>query len=314
MSGILVTGGAGSLGREVTRQLVEDNPHQRIVIYSRDEGKQAAMREEIPEGGPDGVRYMLGDVCDTERLITAMRGCDRVVHCAAVKMIEVAEYDTLEAVRINVQGTVSVAKACVKSGVQRAVFVSSDKAVDPVSTYGITKALGEDVWIHGNVYGVTSFACVRYGNVIASNKSMFHAWQRLRDAGKPIPVTNTDATRFYWRLEKAAEFVVDTLTSGLRGCVRVPKMKGYRINDIAKLYGDTYTVGWRCPEKVHEILWSDHETTFTRNHCDSYVVYPESHPWGPCEPEGYSVDAPLSSSHVIGDFAKDFLWTPGKQS
>jgi len=295
MSGTLITGGAGSLGREVARQIHTADPTERIVVYSRDEGKQQAMMQELPEGGPVGLRYMLGDICDTERITQAMKGCDRVVHAAALKMIDRCEYDPWEAIRINVQGTVSVAKACLKAGIKQAVFVSSDKSVDPVSTYGFTKALGEDAWIHANLLGDGCFFCVRYGNVVASNKSMFHGWELLKKQGKPIPVTHADATRFYWTLSDAASFVLKRLTDGKRGMIYVPSMHSYSILDIARTYGTPEVIGWRCPEKVHEILWTDHETTYTKQVGDYYTVSPETHPWGPCDTTGKPVNKPLSS-------------------
>ena len=298
MSGTLVTGGAGSLGREIVRQIWTRNPTERIVIYSRDEGKQAAMEQEIPEGGPVGPRYMLGDIGDTDRLVRAMQSCDRVVHAAAQKMIDSCEYDTWAAIQTNVDGTVSVAKACLRAGVSRAVFVSSDKAPHSCSTYGHTKALGEDAWIHGNLLGDCKFFCVRYGNVIGSAKSVFHAWHRLAEQGTPLPVSHPDATRFYWTVAEAAQFCRDRLADGKRGCVYVPRMNSYRMMDIARTYSSNITIsGWRCPEKLHEQLWTDHETTYTRSLGDYYCIYPETHPW--CvdlEMPGTVVDRPLTSS------------------
>ena len=308
MSGTLITGGAGSLGREITRQLIAENVHQRIVIYSRDEGKQQAMREEIPEGGPDGVRYMLGDICDTDRLTAAMKYCDRVIHCAALKMIDTCEYDVYEATRINVMGTLSVAKACTRSHIPRAIYVSTDKAVDPVSTYGFTKGLAEDIWIHSNLHSDTcSFMATRYGNVISSAKSVFHQWEKLRMEGKPIPVTHPDVTRYYWTLSNAANFVLKRLEDGSRGIIYAPSMRSYLIHDIAKLYGTPTITGWRCPEKIHEILWTDHETSYTTEVGDYYAVYPESHPWGDCPMIGTPVTTTCSSKNHISDFKKDFI-------
>lgn len=306
--GVLITGGAGSLGSEVVKMLHRQDPKRRLVVYSRDEGKHQALRREVPEGGSAGVRYMIGDIRDTDRLAMAMTGCTYMIHAAAMKMIDTCEYEAWEATDINVNGTISVAKACLRAGVKHAVYVGTDKCPDPVSTYGRTKGLAEDVWIHSNTYGPCTFDAVRYGNVIGSNKSMFHHWKQLRLQGKPIPVTHPDATRFYWTIDAAAKFVVRVLSadSGRRGCVYIPKMKSYRIMDIARLYGEPEIVGWRCPEKVHECLWTDHESTYTRNEGDYYVLYPETHPWqGDMQMPGAAV-RPVTSTDTLSDLKADY--------
>lgn len=309
---ILITGGAGFLGREITRQLLGTFPDCTIVIYSRDEGKQQAMRQEIPEGGAFGVRYMLGDVCDTERLKMAMSNCEYVIHAAAMKMVDSCEYDAMEAHRINVDGTKSVIRACLTSGVCAAINIGTDKIPNPIGVYGLTKAIAESLWIHANTYGHCSFNGVRYGNVIGSAKSVFHKW---RDASS-IEVTHEDCTRFFWTVSSAAKFCIDTLLSesGRRGLIFVPSMMSYRIMDIAAQYKKPITItGFRCPEKIHEQLYSDSEAerSFVRE-SGTTVIFPYSHPWTReipvCSDEKYStLRAAYSNGPSLSSNIPDFL-------
>ena len=295
MRGVLITGGAGTLGREITRVLHESDPTLRIVIYSRDEGKHAAMSREFPEGGPVGIRYMLGDIRDYNRLTMAMTGCDTVIHAASMKMIDRCEYDAWEAVGINVHGTQIVAQACQDMDVENALFISTDKSPAPVSTYGRTKAMAEDIWIHANNYGKCNFHAVRYGNVIAAAKSAFHTWQQQAALGNPVTVTSMEATRFFWEAPAAADFCVDHIVAD-PGCIYIPRMHSYRIADVARSYSENIVVtGWRCPEKTHEELWTDWENQNVRDHGDYYCLYPATHSWGDIIMTGTPVLKPVCS-------------------
>jgi len=251
-----------------------------LVVYSRDEGKQAAMARTFPEGGPDGLRYMLGDVCDTERLTMAMRGITHVIHAAAMKMIDKCEWDAFEATRINVMGTLSVVKACMRTGVHRAIYISTDKAPNSCGVYGATKRLGEEIWTHANTYGPTEFDCVRYGNVRGSNKSVFQTWKALAATGKTIELTSGTATRFFWDVKDAASFCLRALECDTRGMIYIPKMQSYKMADMARQFTDKIIItGYRCPEKDHEILWTDWEHQWVRDLGWAYCLYPMIHPW-----------------------------------
>jgi len=309
---ILITGGSGTLGQELVRQLQAQDPNRRIVIYSRDEGKQAAMAREFPEGGPVGLRYMLGDVCDTERLKMALKGVTdvtHVIHAAAMKMIDKCEMDSIEATRINVMGTLSVAKACIQSGVARAIYISTDKSPDACSLYGLTKRMAESIWVHSNCYGSCQFDCVRYGNVLGSNKSVMLTWKNQARLGEAITVTEADATRFFWRIREAAAFTLKTLARDSRGVIYIPKMKSYRIMDMATVFSakNIKMTGFRCPEKMHECLWTDWENGWVRDLGDCYALYPMIHPWiVKMAMPGQQVDKPLRSCDCLSD-VKDLL-------
>ena len=278
---IALIGGSGSLGRALARKLKDED---RVVIYSRTEGRQQEMAQELPEGGPRGLRYILGDVTDYRRLCEAIQGCDVVVHAAADKMIDACTYNIYQSTKNNIYGTENVARACNEVGVSIALFVSSDKACNAVSAYGAQKFLGEQLFTSSNNYGKCIFNSVRYGNCIASNKSMFHTWRYLAISGKPIPVTHADMTRFYWSIEEAAQFILDRINNILRsedrGCIYVPRMNSYKLMDIARTYSHNivYT-GLRGPEKIHEELVSRVEANHTYDRGDHYIIYPGYHNW-----------------------------------
>lgn len=274
---IAILGGSGSLGTALAERLQHE---ERCVIYSRTEGRQQEMKLKVPEGGPSGIRYFLGDICDYDRLSLAMKGCDIVIHCAAMKMIDACEYNVLESIKNNVIGTENVVRACLENDVKKAIFVSSDKACDPISTYGSEKFLGERIFINSNNYGKCRFNCVRYGNVIGSNKSVFHLWDKQAIAGETLTVTHPEMTRFFWTVQGAADFIIDKLSLDDRGVVYIPKMQSFRMMDIAASYSpDIQITGLRCSEKLHERLVSEVEVDNTYDRDLYYIIYPVQHPW-----------------------------------
>lgn len=290
----LITGGAGTIGRQITRLLHVEDPATRIVIYNRDEGKQADMARELPEGGPVGIRYMLGDINDTDRLIHALRGITHVIHAAAIKMIDWADYNAWETIKTNVNGTLSVARACIKAGVNHAILLSTDKAADgPVGVYGQSKLLAETAFIDSNNYGDCRFNACRYGNVLYANKSVFYQWERQARSGDPITVTDDAVTRFYWSVSDAAHFVCcRAMGETDRGLIYIPKMRGVRLIDLARKYSDNIKItGFRCPEKLHEALWSVAESYRTYDREDYYVIHPHTHQWGAMVETGRPIPA-----------------------
>lgn len=278
---LFISGGSGSLGRAITRKLQYE---ERVVVYSRTEGRQNEMMVEIPEGGVSGVRYFLGDIADYDRLVYAMKGCDIVIHAAAQKCIESCEYNIFESVKTNVKGTENIVRACLANNVKLAIFVSSDKATDAISAYGCEKFLGERIFINANNYGSTRFNVCRYGNVIGSAKSVFHTWEKQASSGEELTVASQGLTRFFWKIDEAADFIIDKITDKDiqqdRGCIYIPKMQSFSIMDVACSYSTKINItGFRCPEKVAELLVSETERPFTYKRKNYYVVYPILHHW-----------------------------------
>jgi UDP-N-acetylglucosamine 4,6-dehydratase len=258
---VLLTGGSGSFGQAFTAYALAHGIG-RLRILSRDELKQAEMAERFPD---DRLRFLVGDVRDRDRVDLAMRGCDVVIHAAAMKRIEKCEYDPLEAIRTNVEGTTNVVRAAIHHR-PRLVFLSTDKACNPLTHYGVSKAAAEKIVLHSNAYlgGTALFSVVRYGNVANSRGSVIPLWQRLAREGKQLPVTDVRSTRFWITVEQAILFVVNTVAMP-GGRLYVPAfMPSYKIVDLALAIqgasGPPFQItGPRGVEKVHEDLVAAHE-------------------------------------------------------
>ena len=253
---VLVTGGTGYFGKAFVKAALKAGAG-RVCVFSRGEFRQAEMRAEL--GEDDRVRYFIGDVRDRDRLCRAMEGVCLVVHAAALKRVEVIEYNVLEAVSTNVIGTENVVKAAIDAKVKKAVLLSSDKAVEPLNAYGITKALAEKVFLSAKHYAGANgpkFAATRYGNVSNSTGSVIPTWRSLLAAGATeVPVTDPECTRFWMRLEEAVALVMDTAATMQGGELAIPELPAYRLGDLAEAMGARMRiVGLRPGEKMHESM------------------------------------------------------------
>ncbi len=270
MTATLITG-AGTLARHLVSILPG-----KLRTLSRSE----AGRESLRQTAGESVSVLAGDVCDPSRLELALRGVERVIHTAALKRIHLCEYDPEEAVRVNVEGTRAVIHACVRAGVKRALFVSSDKACSPSTLYGATKLCGERMWLASNSYNVTEFIAIRYGNVFGSAGSVVPLWREQADRGA-IEITDPQATRFSITLQAAGELVVYALEHGAAGRLYVPVLPSYRLEDLARAFGGPVrVVGARAGEKQHEELIGHSESTQTVKEEGHYVIDPTRAPSG----------------------------------
>ena len=254
-NGALVTGGTGFLGHGLVPALLERG-YERVCILSRGEHAQAAMRESFNDD--ERLRWFVGDVRDVERLRWAFRDVDLVIHAAALKRIEVGRYNPGEMVQTNVLGTQNVIRAAMDCGVSRVVGVSSDKAWQPVSPYGQSKAMAESLMLaaneQGGQYGPVFTVC-RYGNVAGSTGSVIPRWRALKAAGVPCPVTDPECTRFWMSRNEAVRFVLRAATEHIEGCpgVLVPTLPAFRLGDLAQaLDVETNVIGLGAWEKQHE--------------------------------------------------------------
>jgi UDP-N-acetylglucosamine 4,6-dehydratase len=257
MTSILITGGAGFFGRAFVGRALNHGLYDRICIYSRDEAKHAAMREQYP--GEDRLRYFVGDVRDERRLWRALDGVQHVVHAAALKRVEVGEYDPGELAKTNVLGTLNVIDACQLTGVRKMVALSSDKACDPINAYGASKLMAEKIVLAANnARGATGpiFAVTRYGNVAGSTGSVIPVWRRLLAQGEQLlPVTDPEATRFWMHAEQAVRLVLDTLDVMIGGELAIPTLPAYRLADLCTaMGGQPDLIGLRPGEKLHEAM------------------------------------------------------------
>lgn len=252
--GVLITGGSGFLGHALVEKLLADGC-ERICIYSRGEYAQARMRMEF--GDDQRLRWFIGDVRDVDRLERAMQSVCSVIHAAALKRIETGAMNPDEMVKTNVLGSLNVINAARRTEVSKVLLVSSDKAFEPVSPYGQSKAIAESLFLTANdpQYG-PRFAVVRYGNVSGSTGSVIPMWREAISKGKPITVTDPDCTRFYMTRQQAAALVLDTLTCMKGGELAVPDLPAYRLGDlVTALDAPDVILGKLCDfEKRHESM------------------------------------------------------------
>jgi len=279
---ILITGGTGSFGKKFVSTLLEDHKPAKVIVYSRDELKQYEMRE----GGFNShlLRYFIGDVRDRERLERALKGVDIVVHAAALKQVPACEYNPMEAIKTNINGTSNVIEASIDTGVKRILALSTDKAVNPVNLYGATKLAAEKLVVQSNAYAgssITRLSCVRYGNVVGSRGSVVPVFLKQREKGA-ITITDERMTRFWITLDQGVHFVMSCIEQMQGGEVFVPKIPSMKIIDLATLIAPearVQVVGIRPGEKLHEVLISEDEARHTVELDEMFVVQPAEALW-----------------------------------
>ena len=289
---ILITGGTGSLGHKLTAHLLA-NGAERIVIYSRDEYKQSQMQKEYPD---KRMRFFLGDVRDEERLIKALKGVDTVIHAAALKRVNQLEYNPGECLKTNVLGTTVVINACIKTQVEKAVFLSTDKSVAAINIYGLSKAMAERLWLDACFYKPI-FRVTRYGNVMGSRGSVLELYRDLCAKGKKeLPLTNPGMSRFWTSFDQAIG-IIELALAGLPHMIYVPKARAFSMTNLIAAFGKRARfIGIRPGEKYAETLIHEYEMPRTRDMGDHYQIRPEIPYDDEIEwPIGEVVSEPLSS-------------------
>jgi UDP-N-acetylglucosamine 4,6-dehydratase/5-epimerase len=252
---ILITGGTGSLGKALTKTLFDKFIPKKVIVFSRDEFKQSEMRRTHEH---ENLRYFIGDVRDKDRLKRAMSNVDVVIHAAALKQVPALEYNPTEAVKTNIYGTQNVIDACLDCGVEKAIFISTDKAVNPINLYGATKMAAEKLWNAANVYSRTVFSSVRYGNVVGSRGSVIPLFRSIKD--DVIPVTDPNMTRFWITLDQAVELVMFAYNCSDTGTF-VPKLKATSMKSLAMCFNDSIKIiGVRPGEKTHELMIAEDDS------------------------------------------------------
>ncbi len=276
---ILITGGTGSFGQAMTRELLSKGVKQ-VRIYSRDELKQASMAAEFND---PRILYICGDVRDYQNLCVAMEGVDVCVHAAAMKRIEKCETNPQEAIKTNVLGSVNVANACLRSDVKAAVLISTDKACYPVNLYGATKLTAEKMWVQSNTYRganhPTKFSVVRYGNVLGSRGSIVSIF---KNSGGPVKVTDPEMTRFFITLQEAVDLVQLAIEMHQGGETFIPTLKAASIYQLAKVMAGNRPIeitNQRGGEKLHESLITLEEKKRAASFNGFSVINPEIRTW-----------------------------------
>jgi UDP-N-acetylglucosamine 4,6-dehydratase len=277
---IFITGGTGSFGNELTEVLVNNYKPNKIIIFSRDEFKQYIMKQKFPESKYPCMRYFVGDVRDYDRLLMATRNVDVLFHAAAMKQVDTVEYNPLEAIKKNINGTENIVTVSIMNNIKKVIGISTDKCVSPINLYGATKLCLEKLIIHGNVMSGDKgpdFSVLRYGNVFGSRGSVAPLFLKQKETGE-LTITDERMTRFTLSLRQAINFVLNTSSIMKGGEVFVPKLPSYNILQLAKCIGPDCkikVIGKRPGEKLHEAMISTSESYRTLIQDDYYVVLPE---------------------------------------
>jgi len=270
---ILITGGAGSVGSVLAKKVLE-YPVKQVRVIDIDEHALFKLNRII--NNPK-LRLLLGDICNKERLEMAFNNVDIVIHTAAIKNIEISEYNPIETIETNVNGTVKLIETAIRTKPRKILNVSTDKAVDSSTLYGATKLLGERLisWAGIHLNPPTKFATVRFGNVIETRGNVFEVWNEELKNNLPLSVTHPEMKRFFFHIDEAAEFIINCLPFVNKGEIFVPKMKSYKIKDLAgKLSKNQKIIGLRKGEKMEEELMTNIEKKNAVEKNNMWIIRP----------------------------------------
>ncbi|WAJ71033.1 UDP-N-acetylglucosamine 4,6-dehydratase (inverting) [Catenovulum adriaticum] len=275
---ILITGGTGSFGQCFINYVLTHYKPKKLIVFSRDELKQFEMQQVFTHSQ---MRYFIGNVREKDRLVTAMRDVDFVIHAAALKQVPAAEYNPMECIKTNIMGAQNVIEAAIEAGVQRVIALSTDKAANPVNLYGATKLASDKLFVAANNIAGSDgprFAVVRYGNVVGSRGSVVPFYRKLLNDGRvKLPVTHAEMTRFWLKLEQGVEFVIKNFQRMQGGEIFVPKIPSVRILDLVEAMSgqrEYETIGIRPGEKLHEVMVPEEVAHHTYEFDDHYVITP----------------------------------------
>ena len=281
---VLITGGTGSFGKKFIETILRDYPQvKRIVIYSRDELKQFELKQKYPAREYPQLRFFIGDVRDAERLKRACEGIDAIIHTAAIKQVDTAEYNPDECIKTNVNGAQNVINAALAMGIKHVVALSTDKACAPINLYGATKLTSDKLFVSANnIKGSRDikFSVVRYGNVMGSRGSVIPFFINKRDSGATeLPITDMRMTRFNISLEAGVALVMFAIGHHLGGEIFIPKIPSYRIEDVAKAIAPNLPlkeIGIRPGEKLHEEMITVTDALNTIDIGKYYAILPSA--------------------------------------
>ena len=279
---VLITGGTGSFGKKFVEIILRDYPQvKKIVIFSRGELKQYDMQQRYPRSQYPQLRFFIGDVRDYERLKMACEGVDVIIHAAAIKQVDTAEYNPDECIKTNVNGAQNVIKAALSCGVKDVVALSTDKACAPINLYGATKLTSDKLFTAANnIKGSKDvrFSVVRYGNVMGSRGSVIPFFiKKVEEGAEFLPITDLRMTRFNISLEEGVDMVMYALKNHLGGEIFIPKIPSYKISDVASAIAPNMPqkeIGIRPGEKLHEEMITTTDALDTIDLGKYYVIMP----------------------------------------
>jgi len=263
---ILVTGGAGSLGSELCKRLL-DYPIKTLRVLDVNEHSLFKLNRKIQD---KRIRLLLGDILDKERINMAGKNVDIIIHTAAVKNIEITEFNPIQTINVNINGTINLIEMAIQNKLKKFVNISTDKSVDSSTLYGLAKHVGEKliIWAGGHLHPI-KFGTIRFGNIIESKGNVFEIWEEEHKKNNPLSITDKNMKRYFIHLDEIVEFILECIPQISKGEVFIPKMKSYKITDLANNISKKHKIiGLREGEKMEEILLTKEEeekSTQTKN-------------------------------------------------
>lgn len=267
---ILITGGAGSIGSHLTRKILE-YPVKKIRVLDIDEHALFRLNRSINDSR---LRLLLGSILDEERIERASNGVDIIFHAAAVKNIEISEFNPIETIDTNINGTVNMIKIAIRNKPKKFLNISTDKAADPTTLYGTTKQLSERLtsWAGMHIRS-TKFASIRFGNVFETRGNVFEVWKEEAKNNRPLSITDPSMKRYFFHIDEAVDFILRCLPLTNLGEIFVPKMKVYDIKNMAsKISKKHRIVGLRQGEKIEEVLITNAEKKLAENKNNMWII------------------------------------------
>jgi len=272
---ILITGGGGSIGSHLTKRILE-YPIKTVRVLDIDEHALFRLSRSLNDSR---LRLLLGNVLDKERIEIAAKNVNIIIHSAAVKNIEISEFNPIETIDTNINGTTNMIKMAIRNMPEKFLNISTDKAADPSTLYGTTKQLSERLtsWAGFHVK-TTKFASVRFGNVIETRGNVFEIWNEELKSKLPLSITDPNMNRYFFSVDEAVNFILQCLSMINEGEIFVPKMKSYNIKELAsKISKNHKIIGVRQGEKMKEILITEAEKKQAKENRDMWIISPYGH-------------------------------------
>ncbi|KAF6245778.1 polysaccharide biosynthesis protein [Nitrosopumilus sp. b2] len=267
---ILITGGAGSLGIVLVEKLLT-YPVKQIRVLDVNEHALFQLKRKFDD---NRLRILFGNITNSDRLEIACNQIDIIIHAAALKNIEITEFNAIDTVDINVNGTLNIIKTAIKTEPKIFLNISTDKVASSSTLYGTTKEIGERLTTWASThFQTTKFASVRFGNIIETRGNVFEVWKEESENNKPLSITDPNMKRFFWHVDEAADFILDSLNIIKQGDIIIPKMKSYKIKELAnKISKNQKIIGLRPGEKKEEILMTSDELKCTIERKNMWII------------------------------------------
>ena len=267
---VLITGGAGSIGSEIAKTILK-YPVKSVRILDINEHALFKLKRSIND---DRLKFLLGDILDRNRVEMAMNYVDIVINAAAIKNIEISEFNPIETINVNINGVVNLIQTSISTKPKKFLNISTDKVADASTLYGTTKQLGERLtsWAGAHIQS-SKFASVRLGNVMETRGNVFEIWKEESENNLPLSITDPKMERYYFHVDEAVNFVLHCLVKMNQGEIFIPKMKSYKMIDLASKYSKKHKIiGLRQGEKLNEILMTESEKLIAIEEKEMWII------------------------------------------